>query len=132
MLAHRVLLDGPPRFDPNGFTLDPAQLSEAVPEHFDALPLFWIVLSQDTQPPDHPHAIPGLRSCAKRPRERPANQPDAIPPSHSITSSARARRAGGMVRPRACAVFRLIASSNFSACITGKSAGFSPLRIRPT
>src|SRR3954451_11120529 len=80
MLAHRVLLDGPPRFDPNGLTLDPAQLSEAVPEHFDALPLFWIVLSQDTQPPDHPHAIPGLRSCAKRPRERPANQPDATPP----------------------------------------------------
>ena len=52
--------------------------------------------------------------------------------SHSITSSARARRVGGMVRPSACAVLRLIASSYLEACSTGKSAGLAPFRIRST
>ena len=51
---------------------------------------------------------------------------------HSITSSARASSIGGTVRPSAFAVFRLIASSNLVGCITGRSAGFSPLRMRPT
>lgn len=51
------------------------------------------------------------------------------PPHHSITSSARARREGGMVRPRALAVFRWIISSSFEDSITGRSDGFSPLRI---
>jgi hypothetical protein len=35
-------------------------------------------------------------------------------PLHSITSSARTSSDGGMVRPRALAVLRLITSSNFS------------------
>jgi hypothetical protein len=34
-------------------------------------------------------------------------------PSYSITSSARARKIGGMVRPMALAVFRLMTISNF-------------------
>src|SRR5713226_5119501 len=50
---------------------------------------------------------------------------------YSITSSARASSEGGTVSPRALAVFRLMTSSNLVGCITGKSAGFSPLRIRP-
>jgi Tripartite tricarboxylate transporter family receptor len=48
-----------------------------------------------------------------------------------ITSSAMANSVSGMVRPRALAVLRLMTSSNFVACWTGRSAGFSPLRIRP-
>jgi hypothetical protein len=52
--------------------------------------------------------------------------------AHSITSSARARRVGGTVRPSALAVLRLIAISNFIGCCTGSSAGFSPLRMRST
>ena len=51
---------------------------------------------------------------------------------YSITSSARARREGGMSRPSAFAVFRLMTNSNLVTCCTGKSAAFSPLRIRPT
>jgi hypothetical protein len=31
----------------------------------------------------------------------------------------------------ALAVLRLMTNSNFTVCWTGKSAGFSPLRIRP-
>ena len=50
---------------------------------------------------------------------------------HSITSSALVSSDGGTVRPRVFAVLRLIASSNFTVCWMGKSAGFSPFRIRP-
>jgi hypothetical protein len=47
-----------------------------------------------------------------------------------ITSSAVARSVSGMVRPSALAVFILITSSNFVGRCTGKSAGFSPRRMR--
>jgi hypothetical protein len=50
---------------------------------------------------------------------------------HSITSSARASRVGGISMPSALAVLRLMTSSNLAGCMTGKSAGFSPLRMRP-
>jgi len=45
---------------------------------------------------------------------------------YSITSSARASSVGGMVRPSALAVLRLITSSYLVGACTGKSAGFSP------
>src|SRR5262249_487532 len=51
---------------------------------------------------------------------------------HSITSSARASSVGGSVMPRTLAVIRLMISSTFTACWTGRSAGLSPLRMRPT
>ena len=51
--------------------------------------------------------------------------------AYSITSSARARTDGGMVRPSALAVLRFTASSNFVGCKTGKSLGLAPLRIFP-
>jgi hypothetical protein len=51
---------------------------------------------------------------------------------HSITASAVVNSDGGIVRPSVFAVFRLITNSNFTGCTTGRSAGFSPLRIRPT
>ena len=50
--------------------------------------------------------------------------------THSITSSVRANRFDGTSIPSALAVFKLITNSNFVDCTTGKSAGFSPLRIR--
>src|SRR5262249_45507759 len=58
-----------------------------------------------------------------------ASLPGAFP--HSITSSARARSGGGISRPSARAVLRLMISSTLVDCWTGRSAGFSPLRIRP-
>jgi hypothetical protein len=51
--------------------------------------------------------------------------------AHSITSSARNRKDSGIFSPSALAVFRLTTSSNLVGCSTGRSAGFSPLRIRP-
>jgi len=53
-------------------------------------------------------------------------------PLHSITSSARASTVAGMSRPSALAVLRLITSSNLVDACTGRSAGFSPLRMRST
>jgi hypothetical protein len=54
------------------------------------------------------------------------------PPHHSITSSARARSVEGTSRPRTLAAFRLITSSYLFGACTGRSAGFSPFRIRST
>ena len=51
---------------------------------------------------------------------------------YSITSSARASTEGGTVRPSAFAVLRLITSSYLVGACTGRSAAFSPLRMRST
>jgi TRAP-type uncharacterized transport system substrate-binding protein len=50
---------------------------------------------------------------------------------HSITSSASASSVGGTFRPIARAVTKLMTRSNLVGCATGRSAGFSPLRMRP-
>jgi len=51
--------------------------------------------------------------------------------AYSITSSASASSFGGMSRPSAFAVLRLTASWKRVGCRTGRSAGLSPLRMRP-
>src|SRR5215471_7910559 len=83
--------------------------------------------------PDHWHR-PLLRARRMRPyRRRPAaEQRDELAALHSITSSARASNVGGKSRPSALAVFKLTTSSYFVGACTGRSAGFSPLRMRST
>src|SRR5262249_31434389 len=87
--------------------------------------------------PDRPKKKPDyrhrrlLRARSERPRCRVADQRDDLSPPHSITSSARASRLSGTVRPSSRAVWALITNSNFEGCTTGRSAGFSPLRMRP-
>src|SRR5262245_56224764 len=78
-------------------------------------------------------ATPCARAAA-RPRRNPTaeQRDDLAPADHSMTSSARASRVGGTSRPSILAVSALMTSSNLAACTTGKSAGFAPLRIRPT
>src|SRR5262249_38838055 len=51
---------------------------------------------------------------------------------HSITSSARASSVGGILRPSALAVVRLIVRANLVGCSTGISPGFAPCRILST
>src|SRR6516164_8043973 len=51
---------------------------------------------------------------------------------HSITSSASRRNGSGIVSPSAFAVLRLTVSSYLVGACTGRSAGFSPLRMRST
>jgi hypothetical protein len=61
-----------------------------------------------------------LRARRKRPKERrrrrAAEQRDDLAAFHSITSSARASSVGGISRPSALAVLRLIISSTFVDC----------------
>src|SRR5262245_22050707 len=80
---------------------------------------------------DHWHC--SLRARRERPCcSRPAEQRDELAAvHHSITSSAATCKGSGTVRPSALAVLRFIRSSNLVGCKTGKSAGFSPLRMRP-
>src|SRR5262249_57035579 len=51
--------------------------------------------------------------------------------SHSITSSARSKSDSLSFSPSALAVLTLIINSTFVGCNTGRSASFSPLRMRP-
>src|SRR5262249_23926848 len=70
-----------------------------------------------------------LRVRRERPRGyRAAEHRDELAPLHSITSSARASSVGGTLRPSVLAVLRLITKSNLAESMTGRSAGFSPLR----
>src|SRR5262245_53470118 len=70
--------------------------------------------------------------CYRPRRRRAAEQRDEVAAPHSITSSALASNVGGTVRPSIRAVSALMTNSNLLDCITGRSAGFAPLRIRPT
>src|SRR5262249_42117300 len=74
-----------------------------------------------------------LRACRERPRHRrAAEQRDERATLHSLTSLARASSVVGTSMPIALAVFTLITSSYFVGACTGRSAGFSPLRMRAT
>src|SRR5262249_46245699 len=63
------------------------------------------------------------------PKAAVSNRSNAVP--YSITSSAATSSLSGTVRPSILAVSALMTSSNFVDCITGRSAGFTPLRMRP-
>jgi len=54
----------------------------------------------------------------------------AVKRRYSITSSASCRSRTGTSKPSALAVLRLITNSNLVGSITGRSAGFAPLRMR--
>src|SRR5262245_5248362 len=71
-----------------------------------------------------------LRARRDRPRRRTTEQRDESAALHSITSSARASNIGGTVRSSALAVLKLITSSYLVGTCTGRSAVFSPLRMR--
>src|ERR1700690_2199109 len=84
----------------------------------------------------HQHADPPYTICllgarGERPkirsRRRAAEKRDELAPLHSITSFAVASSDGGMVRPSALAVLRLMINSYLVGACTGSSAGFSPL-----
>jgi hypothetical protein len=77
-------------------------------------------------------ALPLLCTRHLWPRRRAAEKRDELPPPHSITSSARANNVCGTVMPSALAVFRLMTVSYLVGACTGRSDGFSPLRMRST
>jgi hypothetical protein len=65
-----------------------------------------------------------LRRCHERPSHRASKPRNELPPFHSITSSAIASTCGGMERPSALTVLRLMTNSNLVAWITGRSPAF--------
>src|SRR5262249_53786294 len=125
------LLDAlrPAELDDNALALDVAEIAQPRPQRFH------LARSRgsggEMQIPDPSNLC---RLCARRERprrRRAANERDELASLHSITSSAMASTPGGIVRPSAFAVLRLITSSNLVGCTTGRSAGFAPLRMRP-
>ena len=110
---------------------DPTMPPQGLIESAHTSLVFRVVLSAGNEHTNVAHSRGLLRTRRKRPRRRTAEQRDELPPPHSMTSSARATSVGGISRPSALAVLRLITRSNFTGCWTGKLAGFSPLRMRP-
>src|SRR5262249_42420754 len=72
-----------------------------------------------------------LRARRERPCRRAAEQRDELAPLHSIPWWARGSSVGGTSMASALAVERLMTMSNWVGCTTGRSLGFSPLRMGP-
>src|SRR5262249_43556379 len=120
----------PAEFNRNVLALDEARFAQAVAEcRHQRDVLLWRTRVQIS---DHRHCrlLPSRR---ERPRSRrTAEQRDELAFFHSITSSARASKVGGTSRPSDFAVLRLMTSSYLVGACTGRSAGFSPRRMRST
>src|SRR5262249_32125687 len=125
-----ILTVCPTVFDGDIFTLDVAGFFETALECGHE----WAPLGRGCAAKDPDPGPPRLRRAPrKRPRNRrAADQRDEIAAFHSITSSARASSVDGTSRPSVLAVLRLITSSYLVGACTGRSAGFSPLRMRST
>src|SRR5262249_21823493 len=127
-----ALLDALPEppINEDVLAFDEAVLSQSVHESFSSQ-LCWDarVIPQKADAIDFSCL---LRARNEGPRRRAAQQRDDLAPIHSMTSSARPSMEIGKVMPSALAVFRLRTSSTFVDCSTGRSPGFSPLRMRPT
>src|SRR5215469_2182191 len=121
----------PAILDRHILTLDVAGFTNALPECGQIA--CTISKRRAAEEPDHWHRSL-LRARRERPRgcRAPEQRDELAALHHSITSSARARSVAGTSRPSALAVLRLITSSYFVGACTGRSAGFSPLRIRST
>src|SRR5262249_52701692 len=122
---------GRARVDLHVAAVDPPQLSQALQERRVAGLPDRIVRGQAIKHANARQAAVLLRACRERPCGRTSEKGDEIAALHSTTSSARASSLSGIWRPSALAVLRLITNANLMDCITGRSAGFSPLRIRP-
>src|SRR5262249_40241340 len=129
LLRKAVILSlRPTVFDCDVATLDVAGLLEALLNcRYKRRVWGWRHAAEDA---DHGHCLLRLRS--ERPRCRAAKQRNELAPLHSITSSARASRLSGTVRPSACAVVIFTTRSNLVGCSTGRLPGFAPCRILST
>src|SRR5262249_13370229 len=113
-------------------TYRPSELVEPLLECHEACLHSRIILGIARQHADPSYLLGLLRARRERPgRRRAAEQRYERAPFHSITSSARASKVGGRVRPSILAVWALMTSSNLLDCTTGRSAGLAPLRMRP-
>src|SRR5262249_18609642 len=108
-----VIAFRPPIFDSHVLVLDKPFLFQPLPERAQTDRVRDTRCTADKTNRRHGGLLPARR---ERPRCRRTYKCNELPPSHSITSSARASSDGGTVRPRALAVLRLITSSNLAGC----------------
>src|SRR5262245_5518331 len=117
-------------FDRDIPTLEVTSLGQALPESGDELSIFF-PRSAAEEPNHRDRRL--LCACGERPRHGgAAEQRYELAAPHSITSSARASSDDGTSRPSALAVLRFTTSSYLVGACTGRSAGFSPFRMRST
>src|SRR3954451_7517707 len=117
-------------FDVDVLPLDVTKITQPLTEGVDFRRGSGRAVMQETDPRDF-RWLPRMR-CERPRRRRAAEQRDEIAAFHSMTSSARESSDGGTVRPSALAVVRLIAVTYLVGACTGRSAAFSPLRMRST
>src|SRR5262249_30899396 len=124
--------DAPMIVDLNVATDCPSQLFEALLQRYRTGQTLWVTLGKWHQHADTAHTLALLRTRRERPRSRRnTEQRDELAAPHSITLSARASSIAGTSSPSILPVCRLTTSSNLVARRTGRSAGLSPLRMRP-
>jgi hypothetical protein len=126
-----ALIVAPTILDSDVIAFDEADLTQTLPERSDKVRR----AGRGRASEEAYHRQRGLLPlCRERPRSsRTAEQRDELAPSHhSITSSARASRDGGTVRPSTLAVCVFMISSKLLDWTTGRSEGAAPLRMRPT
>src|SRR5262249_57949328 len=111
-----ILAFRPAIFDLDVLAFDISCLFQSLAERTQADRVSGQVRRCAAEEPDHWHR--GLlRTRREGPRSRAAEQRDeGAPLHHSITSSAVASSVGGMVRPSALAVLRLMTNSNLVPC----------------
>src|SRR5262249_39021484 len=115
--------------DGDVFAFDESSVIQALPKGIDSI--CEAGSEGASEKSDHWH-LSLLCARRERPCSSAAEKRDELPPPHSITSSARASTVAGMSRPSALAVLRLMTNSYLVGACTGRSAGFSPLRMRST
>src|SRR5215204_5775418 len=91
-----------------------------------------VYASQPLSPATTQHSLPSGRYSLLGPDLHRQDRTSFAWRTYSITSSARASTVAGTSRPSAFAVLRLMTSSYLVGACTGRSAGFSPLRMRST
>src|SRR5262249_40881678 len=129
-----VFAVGPAKFDRDILALRVACLGEALSECCEQAS---VRLGRARMEKSDHRYRPLLPPRRERPRSRcAAAQRDELAAhhlrGHSITSSTGARTDDGISSPSTLAVLRLITSSYLVGACTGRSAGFSPLRMRST
>src|SRR5262245_16907369 len=91
-----------------------------------------VYASQPLSPLATQHSLPSGRYSLLGPDFHRLDRASFAWRTHSITSSASASSVGGISRPSDFAVLRLITRSYLVGACTGRSPGFSPLRMRST
>src|SRR5262245_53322530 len=121
----------PAKIDEDVLALDVTKVAQSISKSLE--PTFHARGRACTEKTDARHPRRLLRACHDRPRRRcAAERRHELAAPHALTSPARASAGPVTSRPSAFAVLRLITSSYLVGACTGRSAGFSPVRMRST